>query len=98
MITVTERAKEHLKQALDANCDQDAEEPQGLRLGMLGQGQFGLGIDTEREGDEVVEHDGSKVLLVESELAGQLQGITIDVQPTDDGEQLVIQMPSEPGC
>ena len=95
MITVTERAKEHLKETLDANTDESAAEPQGLRLGMTGPGQFGLGLDTERDGDEVVEHEGSKVLMVEGELATRLQGITLDLQATGEGEQLVMQMPGE---
>ena len=33
------------------------------------QRQLGLAIDIEKTGDQVVEHDGSKVLLVENELA-----------------------------
>ncbi|MFW6126247.1 MAG: HesB/IscA family protein [Chloroflexota bacterium] len=98
MITVTERAKEHLKSTLAANVEEETEEEQGLRLGMTGPGQFGLGLDKEREGDEVVEHDGSKVLMVESELAGRLQGLTLDIQDTGEGEQLVMQMPPEPGA
>ena len=98
MITVTERAKEHLKNTLEANCDEAVEDSQGLRLGMTGPGQFGLGLDTPREGDEVVEHDGSKVLMVEGELAGRLNGLTLDIQDTGEGEQLVMQMPPEPGA
>jgi hypothetical protein len=34
----------------------------------------------------VVEHDDTKVLLVERELADSLQGITMDVQDSPEGE------------
>jgi hypothetical protein len=40
--------------------------------------------------DQVVEHEGSKVLLVTKELAVSLQGITMDVQETSGGPKLVL--------
>jgi hypothetical protein len=54
MIGVTERAKKELKAILQANTDK----PEAcLRLISNEQGQLGLGIDKERQGDQVVEHD-----------------------------------------
>ena len=44
----------------------------------------------ERQGDQAVEHEDSKVLLVEKNLADTLQGITIDVEDTPEGARLVI--------
>ncbi|HEY78276.1 MAG TPA: adhesin [Dehalococcoidia bacterium] len=83
MIGVTERAKKELKAILQANTD----EPEAcLRLISNEQGQLGLGIDKERQGDQVVEHDDSKVLVVENDLADSLQGITMDVQDSPEGE------------
>jgi hypothetical protein len=41
-------------------------------------------------GDEVVEHEGSKVLIIAKELAANLQGITMDVQDTPDGPKIVL--------
>ena len=87
MIGVTKRAKERLKEILSANVDNPEA---GLRLTLNEAGQLGLGVDIEVKGDEVVEHEGSKVLMVEKELAGRLVGLTIDVEDTAEGAQLVI--------
>ena len=87
MIGVTERAKQELKRVLSDKVD----DPQAvLRLTATGEGKLGLGIDIESPGDEVVEHEGSKVLLVEKGLASSLQGLTLDVQDTAEGPQLAI--------
>lgn len=92
MIGVTERAKEELKNILTANTDQ----PEAcLRLTLNEQGQLGLAIDTERQGDQAVEHEESKVLLVEKDLADTLQGITIDVEDTEEGAKLVVSNESQ---
>ena len=91
MIEVTERARQELKRILTANTD----EPEAcLRLTANDQDQLGLAIDMERQGDQVVEHEDSKVLLVEKDLADTLQGITIDVEDTPEGARLVISSES----
>ena len=87
MLTVTESAKELLKDKLVAHTD----DPEiGLRLELEPPGQLGIVLDREAEGDQVVEHEGAKVLLVASELAPAVDGITLDVQDTADGPQLVV--------
>jgi len=91
MIGATERAKQELKRILNANTD---EAEACLRLTANNQGQLALAIDVERQGDQVVEHEDSKVLLVEKELADTLQGITIDVEDTPEGTRLVISTES----
>jgi len=48
----------------------------------------------ERQGDQAVEHEGSKVLLVEKDLTDALQGIAIDVEDTPQGAKLVISSES----
>ena len=88
MVTVTERAHEELKKILLAA---DISEPEiGLRLTPTEPGQLGLIPDNEREGDQVVEYEGSKVLLVGTELTESLEGITIDCQDTPEGPRLII--------
>ena len=52
--------------------------------------KLGLAIEVERQGDQAVEHKGSKVLLVEKGLADTLQRIAIDVEDTPEGARLVI--------
>jgi len=87
MINVTEKAKPVLKRILTANVDM----PQGrLRLMDRGQGKLGLGIDIEMPGDELVEYDGSTVLVVENGLATNLKGVTLDAEDSVKGSELVI--------
>jgi Fe-S cluster assembly iron-binding protein IscA len=87
MIEVTDRAKQLLKETLCDNVDT----PQaGIRLVARGEGQIGLGIDVENPGDQVVEFEGSKVLIVEKNLAEALTGITLDVEDTEEGAKLVL--------
>ena len=91
MIGATERARQELQRILNANTDK----PEAcLRLTAHEQGQLGLALDMERQGDQVVEHEDSKVLLVEKDLADTLQGITIDVEDTPEGAKLVISSES----
>ena len=87
MLTVTESAKQLLKKTLRSHSD-DPEA--GLRLSMDSGGQLEMVIDSEAEGDQVVEHEGAKVLLVAPELAPALEGVTLDIQDTADGPKLVI--------
>ena len=65
-----------------------------MRLCANDQGQLGLAIDVEREGDQAVEHEGSKLLLVEKDMADTLQEITIDVEEAPEGAKLVISSES----
>ena len=87
MLTVTESAKQLLKKTLRSYSD-DPEA--GLRLSVDSGGQFGLKLDIESEGDQLVEHEGAKVLLVAPGLAPVLERSTLDVQDTADGPKLVI--------
>ena len=88
MLTVTEGAKQLLKEILTAHSD-DPE--MGVRLASDPQGQLGLVLGEEQPGDHVVEHQESKVLLVASELAPRLEEVTLDVEDTADGPKLVVQ-------
>ncbi|MBA7486909.1 hypothetical protein ES707_22471 [subsurface metagenome] len=87
MIHVTERARQELKKMLSEKVDWPEAR---LRLMDRGQGDLGLGIDIEAPGDRVVEYEGRKVLLVESGLARNLKGVTLDVDDTPTGAELVI--------
>ena len=92
MINVTEGARQELRRILFTNVDM----PQArLRLLSRGQGNLGLGIDIEMPGDELVEYDGSAVLVVEHGLASNLKGVTLDVDNTPNGPELVICYESE---
>ena len=91
MINVTQGAKQELSRILFTTVDM----PQArLRLLPRDHGELGLGLDIEMPGDELVEYDGSAVLVVEKELASNLQGVTLDVDDTPDGAELVISYSS----
>ena len=87
MIHVTERAKQELRKILAKKVDWPGAL---LRLIDRGEGKIGLGIDIEAPGDKVIEYEGNKILLVESELANNLKEITLDVDNTPQGAELVI--------
>lgn len=89
MIVVTERAKEVLRQlAMSANLnDTDV----SLRLAPAETGQLGLSKDREKAGDQVVEHGGRTVLLIDPKISGALVGTTIDCEVAADGLQLVLR-------
>ena len=87
MLTVTKEAKLLLKETLTKH----SEDPQtGIRLSVNAGGQFTIVLDNESEGDQVVEHDGAKVLLVSSGLATDLEGSTLDVRDTQEGRKLFL--------
>ncbi len=87
MINITERAKQILKKILNANVDF----PGGcLRVMDRGQGKLGLGIDIEMPGDELVKYEGSTILVIEREFAANLKRITLDVEESVKGPELVI--------
>lgn len=88
MITVTERAKQTLKKALATTGVDDP--GIGLRLTPIAKGEFQLVLDGEKEGDLVVEHEGSKVLLVGEQISRALEGKTIDRDESVKGPRLVI--------
>ena len=87
MINITKRAKQELRKLLAKKVDWPGAR---LRLMDRGQGKLGLGIDIEAPGDHIVEHEGIKVLVVEPELATSLKGVTLDIDDTTKGTELVI--------
>jgi len=87
VINITERAKQMLKKILNANVDF----PEGrLRVMDRGQGKLGLGIDIEMPDDELVKYEGSTILVIEREFAVNLKGITLDIEDSGKGPELII--------
>ena len=87
MIYITEKAKRELRDLLETSVDWPGAL---LRLMDRGQGKLGLGIDIEKPGDVIVEHEGAKLLVIEPQLASSLNRITLDVDEADGGTELVI--------
>jgi len=88
MVTVTEAAREELLLILESAATQ--EPGVGLRMVPGRQGNIGLVLDTEKEGDQVVEHEGAKVLLVDEEVSKALKGWIVDYQDHPEGRRLVV--------
>jgi Fe-S cluster assembly iron-binding protein IscA len=84
MVNVSERAKERLlEQKQAANLD---DSDIGLRVAAGPTGQWTLVADHVREDDQVVEHRGSTVLLVDPVAQSVLGGVQVDCVETPDGD------------
>jgi hypothetical protein len=96
MIAVTERAKE---QRLDRKLSANSSEPDvGLRLEPAATGEWQLFPDQAIEGDQVVEHGGSKLLLIGADASDALGDRQVDCRETAPGQvQLVLTRSDEPG-
>ena len=75
MITVTERAATKLAEMLVAS---GAPPEQGVKLVPSGTGTVGMTISAPSEGDEVIRRGEQPLLIVDSSLAGALEGSEID--------------------
>ena len=86
MIQVTERARETFKNKLE-----DLIERPGVML-RIGSTDSGLEIfpDTLKDDDQIIEHDGRPVLLIDQEVSETLADTTIDVEQQADGARVVV--------
>lgn len=92
MIGVTDRAKDVL---LDLRHSVEVADPHiALRLASNTTGQLELGVDLPKEGDQVIEHRGETLLLVEENVSRGLSGAMIDYRETSDGPKLTLSRPS----
>jgi hypothetical protein len=83
---VTERAKQELQKALSAHITGYTV----FRMIPSSRRRFELVLDREREGDQVVECEGHRVLLLGSGVSEALEGWTIDCKETTEELRLVI--------
>jgi Fe-S cluster assembly iron-binding protein IscA len=84
MLTVTVEAAEKLKEAIQAQTT-DPEVAIRLIPSASKPNHLDLALDKEKEGDQVVENEGVKVLIVSSELSEVLDGMVLDCQETPEG-------------
>ena len=93
MVTITENAKEELKRVLETKS---LEAGKCLRLAVppvwTGEGDFGIVIDAEGEGDQAVDHQGLTVLLMDSALAEQLPSAVLDFKESPQGPQFTLDV------
>jgi len=92
MITVTERAKTYLKESVLSKIE--AKIPgASARLAQTEAGKLSVFPDRAMEGDEVVEHEGVIVLLIDGALSARLTGATIDCVESPGESHLRIMPP-----
>ena len=88
MIEITDDAKKELKKILAEN----AEDPNmSLRLTMSEEGGLGLMIDEVMPDDNIVEYEGTRVLVIEETIALLLDGVSIEVEQTPEGQVLTLK-------
>ncbi|MER3438727.1 MAG: adhesin [Chloroflexota bacterium] len=85
MLRVTEEALDLLEQMRDAN---NAEENEGVLIFAGPQGELGMALSVPGEFDQVVERNGRVVVIVASNLAEILEGLTLDVEEGPEGTEL----------
>jgi Fe-S cluster assembly iron-binding protein IscA len=86
MIQVTERARETFKNKLELIERPDVM----LRLGRMDSG-LGVFPDTLKDDDQIIEHDGRVVLVIDHEVSETLADRTIDVEEHADGAHFVVR-------
>lgn len=94
MLDVTTRAQAVLYDALNRKGIRDEDTAFRLRVTRdkdTGRKRFGLKVDRPHHGDQVVEHKGRKVLLVEEHMAARLDGLALKAIETPRGERLRFQ-------
>ena len=93
MMTVTDKAKEELKRILEMRS---LDPGKGLRLATpptwTGEGDFGIVIDEEHDGDDAVVFQGLKVLLLDADMAERLPTAILDFKDSPDGPRFTLDV------
>ena len=87
MIQVTEKARETFKNTLERLTERP-----GVML-RIGRTDSGLGVfpDTLKDDDQIIEHNGRVVLLIDHEVSETFADTTIDVEERADGAHFVVR-------
>lgn len=100
MIGVTEEAKDLLYDALEQAERQAGIEDEELAIRLVPatppgitdteavEVTLGIMLDHAQEGDQVVEHRGKKVLVIDQETSNLFDGTTLDAVDTPEGRRL----------
>ncbi|MEX0801002.1 MAG: hypothetical protein WD379_07295 [Dehalococcoidia bacterium] len=88
MLSVTEKAVDALAQSLD---EAEAKDDQSLRLSRSPRGEYGLAIDQERDGDQVVRQKKRPILLIDQEVSNRLDGAVLDLIEAPEGIRLTLR-------
>lgn len=92
MLTVTAQARELIAKALDSN---EAGQGEALRIYLTEEGEFEMGLDGPREGDQVIESDGRPLVLIDPDISWELDDATLDAEEGPEGLDLTLDLPVE---
>lgn len=84
MFTVTESARARLYNILMGRGSGQL----SLRLARGPSDRFGLVLDSEADGDQIIEYNGVKVLLIGEDIVPLVNGVTIDAR-SEDGSPIL---------
>lgn len=85
MLYVTDQA---LAALAAVRADSDAAPGESILLFLEEDGSLGLALAEIEEGDNVIEQDGQVAVIVAEDLAQALDGMTLDVAVSEDGEEI----------
>ena len=89
IFAITTEARAHFAQVLAA-ADIPEEDGPVIRM-FLGKEGLGLALDDVKPEDTKYEHEGNTVLMVYEKLTHALDGKTLDVGQTNEGESLLLR-------
>jgi hypothetical protein len=92
VLTVTQQARELIAKAL---LDNETGPGEALRIYLTEEGEFEMGLDQAREGDQVIEADGRPLVLVDAEISWDLDDATLDAEEGPEGLDLTLDLPVE---
>lgn len=92
MLEVSQSARELLKDILEANSETEGSI---LRFSLDEKRKLGIIVASPDPNDEIIEHEGAKILALEEGLSDKLDGIVLDTEATTNGSQLVVKPKSE---
>ena len=86
MLTMTDAARKYLSTVLERS---NAPDGTAVRFDIEGD-TLTSRVDVARPGDATFDHDGRKVLVMDQRVSQLLDGTTLDLQPTTEGDKLVL--------
>jgi Fe-S cluster assembly iron-binding protein IscA len=93
MVTITERAAVQLQELLAAN---EAPQGQGVKLVPDETGRIAMTIGPVGADDEVIEHDGEPLLIVDGRIAAMLEGAQLDCDTAEIGGERHVRWSLQP--
>ena len=95
MLKVTIRAREKLKESLLEEQTGSLRETYRITPIPSMPNRLGIALDREKRGDQVIKsRDGLTVLLVQAELAEELEGMVLDYRDTPHGKAFTLNRAS----